>query len=174
MAFRDFNFINWRRLALLAGLLLTACSSDNPDSRKFLAQAMDDGLSEIRVSKLALTQSQDDEVKDFARRIIRDRADINREFNLLANEKSVPVPAEASTKRKATYDKLARLSGSSFDREFLRHNVSDHESDVLDFRRQAEIGDDPDVRGLAAKALKPLQVELQMSRDLAEKIRARS
>ncbi len=168
----NFDFIRWRRLALLGALLLAACSSGDPDGRKFLALAMDDGLAEIRLAKLALTRSQNDEVKNFARRIIKDRSDIGREFNSLAEEKGVPVPAEPSSRQKGLYDKMATLSGLPFDREYMRHNVSDHETDVQDFRRQAEIGTDPDVRGLAAKALKTLQIHLELSRELAQKIRS--
>ena len=170
--FCDFHFVNWRRLALVGVLLLTGCSSGDSDGHKFLALAMDDGLAEIRLAKLALARSQDDEVKNFARRIIKDRSDLGREFNLLAVEKGVPVPSEPSARQKALYDKLASLSGSSFDREFTRHNVSDHETDVQDFRRQAEIGTDPDVRGLAAKALKTIQIHLELSRELAQRIRS--
>jgi putative membrane protein len=157
---------------LFTALLGSACSAHDKGGHKFLTKAIEDGLAEIRLCKLALGQSESEEVKSFARRIIKDHADINQELVILAEEKGLKAPLEPSDKQKSVYDRLARLSGPAFDKEFVKYNVSDHETDVQDFRREAEIGSDQEVKNLAAKALKVLQVHLQISRDLAQKIRA--
>jgi putative membrane protein len=64
-------------------------------------------------------------------------------------------------------DKLNKLSGSDFDREYVKAMVNDHEADVGDFRRQSkrESGD-PDVKRFAAATLPTLESHLQMAQDL--------
>ena len=159
-------------LAVLVVSLGWGCSSPDKDGHKFLTKSIEDALAEIRLCKLALVQSHDDDVKAFARRILKDHADLNQELVSLAEEKGVQPPSEPNAKQKSVYDRLAKLSGPAFDKEFMKYNVTDHETDVQECRRQAEIGSDPEVKGLAAKALKTLQIHLQLSRDLAQKIRA--
>ena len=69
-------------------------------------------------------------------------------------------------------EKLSRLSGAEFDKEYISDMVKDHEEDVKDFQTQGIEGADPDLKAFAAKALPPLQGHLQMARDVAKKVGA--
>lgn len=49
-------------------------------------------------------------------------------------------------KQKSTYDRLAKLSGEKFDREYMKTMIDDHKADVDNFKKQAEKAGDADVR----------------------------
>jgi putative membrane protein len=77
-------------------------------------------------------------------------------------------------KHKAASDKLSRLSGADFDREYMRMMVKDHAKKVEMFEREATKGKDPDVKAWAAKTLPTVREHLQMARDLNAKTDASS
>ena len=55
--------------------------------------------------------------------------------------KRVPTDLDRSAKRE--HDKLSKLSGADFDREYMKHMLDDHKKDVKDFQKEAKSGKDP-------------------------------
>jgi putative membrane protein len=91
----------------------------------------------------------------------------------VAAKKNIQLPADLTSEQKEMRDKLAKLSGAEFDKEYMEDMVKDHEEDVEDFKTQAEKGTDPDVKSFAAKTLPTLQSHLQMAHDVAKKVGAK-
>ena len=152
--------------------VLSGCSSSNTDSGKFLLKAMQDGMAEVRLCQLALQHSQNDDVKRFAQRMIQDHTRTDQEISQLASRKGITLPQDVSEKQKLTYDALSKLSGASFDKEFMDHNVSDHEGDVKDFEEQIQKGTDQDIKAFAARTLPMLQTHLQLSKEVDGKVKS--
>jgi putative membrane protein len=63
--------------------------------------------------------------------------------------------------------KLSNLSGSEFDREFMRVMVDDHKKHVEEFRKQAKDARDPDVKLFASQTLPTLEAHLTQAQRLA-------
>ena len=63
-------------------------------------------------------------------------------------------------------DRVSKLSGAAFDREYMKHMVADHKKDVSDFQKQARSGKDAEVKAYAAKTLRTLQDHLRMAQTL--------
>jgi putative membrane protein len=168
--------MNKRLLITIAAITLSAafsgCSSSNTDSSKFLSKALQDGLAEIHVCQLALQRTGSDDVRRFAERMIQDHTRTDQEITQLASRKGVQLPQDVSEKQKLTYDALSKLSGASLDKEFMDHNVSDHEGDVKDFQEQVEKGTDADVKAFASKTLQMLEMHLQMSKEVDGKVKS--
>ena len=70
-------------------------------------------------------------------------------------------------------DKLSKLSGAEFDKEYMSEMVKDHENDAKEFQTQANEGTDPDIKAFAAKTLTIIQEHLKMARDVAKKVGAK-
>jgi putative membrane protein len=151
---------------------LVGCSSGDVDSRKFLGQAMQDGIAEIQVCQLALQKSENPEVKRFAQRLIADHSRMDSDIASVAQTVGVTVPNQPSTGKKSVYQRLSKLSGRTFDRAFIDHNVRDHKSHVKEFGLQADAGSEVQVRELAQRELPILQQHLQLSQQIADKIRS--
>ena len=158
-----------RSLAILgvAAACASASAASVPPPRKFLATAMQDGIAEIAVCRLALDKSANPAVRSFAERMIKDHSNIDDAISRLAQSKNIKLPDDASLKQKATYELLKARSGSSFDETFMKHNVSDHEQDIQDFTDEAGGASDLDVKSFASTTLKTLQEHLELARQVS-------
>lgn len=170
---------------------------DSSDKR-FIMEVAHGGMMEVHLGKLASERASSAEVKQFAQRMVDDHSKANDELMQLASSKGVSMPQDANhshsaaagagsqtadsgshkemmdPKHKAASDKLSRLSGADFDREYMRMMVKDHAKTVEKFEREAAKGKDPDVKAWAAKTLPTVREHLQMARDLNAKTDATS
>jgi putative membrane protein len=166
---RVINFIS--PVCILALAFIFACSSAK-DSSKFAPAAAQGGMAEVEMGKLALQRATDPSVREFGQRMVTDHTRANAELKTIATQKNIQLPAEVTSEQKSTMEKLAKLSGAEFDKEYMSDMVKDHETDVKDFQTQASDGTDAEIKAFAAKTLPTLQSHLQMARDVAKKVGA--
>jgi putative membrane protein len=67
-------------------------------------------------------------------------------------------------------DKMSKLSGAEFDREYMKHQVADHDKAVALFERQAKNGKDAELKAFAERTLPTLKEHQQMARDIHAKV----
>src|SRR6185503_8677135 len=113
-------------LGLVASLLALGCSSSK-DSAKFAAKAAQGGLTEVQLGQLAMKNGADPGVKEFGQRMVADHSRANNELKAIASQQSIQLPAEVSAEQKSMIDKLSKLSGAEFDKEYMDDMVKDHE-----------------------------------------------
>ena len=56
------------------------------------------------------------------------------ELKAVASSKAVQVPTALAGKQKKTVDRLSKLSGPEFDRQYIRAMIEDHKADLKAFR----------------------------------------
>src|SRR5438067_1595292 len=156
----------------MASLMLTMACSQAKDSNKFAANAAQGGLAEVEMGRLAAERASDPAVKEFGQRIASDHARASAELKTIAQKKGIQLPGELGRSQRSELDKLAKLSGAEFDKEYMSAMVKDHETDVKDFETQAKQGGDPDIKAFANKTLPVLQRHLEMARAAAKKVGA--
>jgi len=137
----------------------------------FMMEAAKGGMAEVELSRLALTKAQNAEVKQFAQRMVQDHTNANTELKQLAGKKNVALPTELDAAHKSMADRISKLSGAEFDKEYVNAMVQDHEKDVNLFRTQSESGTDADAKAFAAKTLPTLQMHLKMIQDIQSKMK---
>lgn len=125
------------------------------DEKRFVKDAFAGGLTEVELSKLAVQKASSDAVKQFAQKMIDDVSKTNQELKAIAAKENIPVPDSLDSKRQSKVDKLAKLSGSDFDRAYLKDAMK--EQDVRDFQQEAKSGSDPDVKQFASKTIPALE-----------------
>src|SRR5437667_3742427 len=155
---------------LLAGGILSCA---NPDSTKFSSAATHGGLAEVELGRLAVQRGSNPAVKSFGQRMIEDHSRANDELKSIAARKSIALPPDINSDQKATMDKLSKLSGAEFDKEYMSDMVQDHEADAKEFENQANMGPDADIKAFAAKTLPMIKRHLQMARDVANQVAAK-
>jgi putative membrane protein len=74
---------------------------------------------------------------------------------------NLPTELDRSTEREM--DKLNKLSGADFDREYMKHMVSDHKKDVREFKSEAKKAKDADVKQFASSTLPTLEQHLSLA-----------
>ena len=102
--------------------------------------------------------------------MVSDHSKANAELKKLAATKGITLPAEMNAEQKAERDKLAKLSGPEFDREYMALMVEDHDKDVAAFQEEAKDGSDPEIKSFAAKTLPTLQEHQRMSKEIKGKL----
>lgn len=147
----------------------TAPGQNNLSSsdRQFINEAAQDGLAEVQLGQLASERAASDAVKQFGQRMVQDHTQVNNQLQQLATQKGVTLPKTLNNENQQVKQRLSKLSGAQFDREYMNHMVQAHEKDVAAFESQAQQGQDADVKAFAAQRLPALQEHLQEARSIA-------
>ena len=122
--------------------------------RKFVEKAASGGMAEVKLGQLAIEKGTSPTVKEFGKRMVDDHGKANDELKEIASKKNFALPTDLDSEAKATYDKLAKLSGTDFDKAYIDAMVKDHDKDVKEFKKEASTGGvDPDLKAWAEKTL---------------------
>jgi putative membrane protein len=155
-------------LALVStpALAQQAKTSLTSSDKKFVTEAAEGGQMEVALGELAQQKAASDAVREFGRRMAADHGKANRELAELAASKQVQLSDKPSRTAQREKDRLAKLSGAAFDREYVKMMVSDHEKDVAAFRRESQAAKDPELKAWAGKTLPTLEDHLQVIRQV--------
>lgn len=162
----------------LAGTVLMAGAAFAADvsraDRNFMDKAAQSGLTEVEASQLAQSKGSASEVKAFAATMIQDHTQANNELTQLAASKNVKLPTEPSIAQRTKLKLLGTMSGANFDRRYADEiGVSAHQDTIALFKKEANSGNDPDVKAFAAKTLPTLNHHLEMAKSLQTTTEAR-
>jgi len=136
-------------LTLVGGGVAVAAETD----RTFAERAATGGVAEVKLSMLAMDKATTVEVKQFARKMVEDHSKANGELKQIADKKNLTLPMTIDERHQKIYDKLARLDGAAFDREYMRAMTDDHDDTVKLFRNELRDGQDPELKSFAVKTL---------------------
>jgi len=143
---------------------LTTSPLPQPDVA-FARAAAADSQSGIGLATLARQISSSDIVKSFAESLQRDHVEASDKLRTIADEKHVSLPLVESEGTAMVRVKLARLSGTAFDRAYLDAMVTSQEDMIQRFERYAASGADPELRSYAETLLPRLKKHLAAARD---------
>ncbi len=136
----------------------------------FMNDAAPGNMAEIELGKLAVGKAQNADVKAFAQKMIDDHSKAGEDLKQLAAQKKVMLPPDILPVHKQAMDKLSKLSGADFDKEYVKEMVADHEKDVTAFENASKTAGDADVKAFAAKTLPTLKMHLEMINGIAAKM----
>jgi putative membrane protein len=124
-------------LAALIGSSASAAAANRLD-QKFIDNAIQGTLAEIRMGQLAQQKGQSEDVKSYGQILVADHTATNDQAEKVADQIGVTPPTEPSAKQNAMYDKMSKLTGAEFDRTFARAMVADHKKDIAEYKRESE------------------------------------
>ena len=128
-------------LAMVALLLPTiAFAAENP-SDVFLKKAIEGNYAEVQMGQLAQQKGQSDGVKKFGRMLSDDHSAANQKATAAAQSIGLALPGGPNAKQKADHEKMSKLTGEQFDREFATHMVADHQKDIAEYKKEAKRSD---------------------------------
>lgn len=139
------------------------------NTQDFVNLAGQSDMLEIQSSKLALQKSDNAKTKAFAQHMIDDHTKTSTELKDLVSGGKVkvnPPPASLDKSHQAKLDKLTKLQGKDFTKQYDDMQVSAHKDAVSLFERYGKDGDNPDLKSFAARTLPKLQEHLKMAQDL--------
>jgi putative membrane protein len=149
--------LSWTAAAFAAG-----SSADT----EFAKKAAQGSMAEVEAGKLAVSNGQSAEVKKFGQRMVDDHSKANEDLKAAAAKQNIDLPTSVSPKQKQDADKLAKLKGAEFDKEYSSMMLKDHEKDVAEFKKEAASGSDPAIKAFAQKTLPTLEMHLKMAQEM--------
>ncbi len=141
-------------------------SNLSADDKTFLKKAAQGGMGEVMLGKLATVKASSNDVKMFGQHMVTDHTNANSELMAIAKQKKISLPKSPDPDSKSAQTRLKKVTGTAFDKVYIDHMVNDHVKDVADFQKEADQGQDPDVKAFAAKTLPTLKQHLQMAKNV--------
>jgi putative membrane protein len=133
----------------------------------FLRVAASANLMEVTLGRVAQSRASDTRVKDFGERMVSDHGALQQQVTTLTSTNGIGFTPTLDAQQQQEVNRLQRLSGSEFDREYITMMVQNHQNDVSKFEDASRDADSPRVRELAAKALPTLQYHLSLGQRVA-------
>jgi putative membrane protein len=170
-----------KRLAITIGCALIAAlpvanavgKDQSPEDQTFVNEASRGGKMEVKLGELAERNSASSEVKEFGAHMVKDHTRLNKELGSAATSIGLTVPTDLSEDQKAEYTKLSKLSGKSFDKEYIDLMVKDHTEDLAAFQKAESTAQDPKLKMAVSSAIPVIQEHLNMAKSDAAKLGAR-
>ena len=142
----------------------------------FVGDMIQDGRAEVMLGKLAQQKAQNARVKQFAAMMVKDHTRAGAELKSVAGNANIDL-ADAETEAEdhaEVRNRLAKLAGAEFDREYMKAMVDDHEKAVDEVEDKAENASSDHVKQWAAKTLPALKKHLEEARQIHESLDKRS
>jgi len=122
-------------------------------------------IAEIEAGQLALEKSRSEQIKAFAQLVVDEHSADLQALRTLAQARGVTLPEEANIRSKSQGVALKMLSGSLFDRQYLkRMGISEHQRSLGLLRDALNNTQEPELLALIEKMLPVAQSHLQKAR----------
>ncbi|HSI55419.1 MAG: DUF4142 domain-containing protein [Ramlibacter sp.] len=137
------------------------------DDRQFLRDAASAGRFESDASRLALSKSGSAGVRTYAGTLIKHHATAGNELQYLLQARGMAPPMLANHQRK-TLNRLAKLQGAKFDREYLAQvGLKQQKEGVQVFERASRATQDPQIKAWIDRTLPTMRYHLASGEKLA-------
>jgi len=138
----------------------TKSTSSDQDFAKKVAAG---GMAEVELAKLAQQKASSEDVKSLAMRLETDHMKANDGLKALASKKGWDLPTSPTSDQQAKKDKLEKLSGSAFDKQYVDVMVANHRTNISAFERQASKSTDADLKQWISSTLPTLETHLDLA-----------
>lgn len=182
---QDFHPIIHRLIRLsglvLLGILLIGFASCNDDEespgepvsaqdREFAVQATYSNLAEIAMGQLALSETGDESVRQFAQMMVTDHTQAQDELRYLSESYDLEIPDTLTNEHQAIYQELEQLEGYSLDSAYISSQVAAHREAQQIFQKQIDQGENPNIVKYASSILPHISMHLSSVMELKEEL----
>ena len=138
--------------------------------KAFVKKAIMGNNAEIDTAKMALQKSQNDQVKQYAQKMIDDHTKMLDDLHTVAQQENIKYEDKPTPMGMKLSKKLEALNGPAFDKAYVDGMVKDHKEDVRDFNSEINSGKDQQTKAAAQKSLPIIQDHLQMVQGLQKSL----
>jgi putative membrane protein len=161
--------------ALLACVLTSVGFAAEPNTsaeQVFVTKAIQAGMAEVELGKLAQKRGTDPAVKKFGGQMTTDHEKANAELSAIAKSKQLEVPTQLDDEHATIMHRMSAKPTSEFDSEYGKQMIQAHEAAVTLFSDAAALRD-KELLAFARKTLPTVKHHQQMAGMLPAKMPAR-
>jgi putative membrane protein len=148
-----------------------ATDREPANEQEFVAKAISCVSHEIKMCEMAQKHAASPEVKQFAQKVITDNQKALAQLKDAARDLKANVSTELDKGQKEASDKLNKLEGAAWDKEFLQCFIREHEKSLPVCEKWAKEAKEAKVRELATQGVKTEKELLEEARKLAKNIK---
>lgn len=141
-------------------------SSSAMSDQQFVDFAAQTDMTEAHLGQLAADQAAKQEVKDFAQTLVTDHTSDYKQLGMIAGKANLTVPKGLDAAHDKMIAPFEKLKGAAFDARFSHEMVSGHQKAIAQYKKEAEGGQNADLKAYANQALPTLEKHLQSAQDL--------
>ena len=108
------------------------------DAQGFIQDMTIAGLTEVQLGKIATERAASADVKAFGQMMVKDHSQAGDELKQVASQLKIQPPTQLDQKHKDLVDKLSKLQGAEFDREYINAMVQGHQEVLGKVRARVE------------------------------------
>ena len=147
-----------------------AAMSRTVSPQSFAMQAAVIGKAEIELGQLAQEKSQDQSVREYAQRMVKDHEAADAKLKQIAGQKNLMLPDSLDAEHAALKEKLSSLKVAAFDREYVKAMAKGHDKAVALFEAASQAPQMPaELKEFAASILPTLKQHDAMAHSLHDK-----
>jgi putative membrane protein len=133
----------------------------------FASQAAIIGKAEIELGQLALKNTKDADVRKFAERMVKDHTAADKKLQAIAAKENLQLPQSLDQEHESLKMKLQGMSGSDFDREYVKAMAKGHDKALALFESASQQPQMPaELKQFAASTLPTLEQHKEMAHSL--------
>jgi putative membrane protein len=166
---------DWCTKASLAAIALClavpaarAQASLSDGDRTFVTKAAESGYAEVATGKAA-AKSDNQAIRDFGNQMVDEHSKMNDELASIAKQKGVTPPTSADLASKAKNALMNVLPGKTFDKQYVSSQLDDHQETLQLMQKEAQSGQDPDLKAFAQKSVPVIQKHIDELHDLQKR-----
>ena len=130
---------------------------------KFLRQASNTNLLEIKLGTLAQTKAESASVKAFAETMIKDHGQAQASLEKVAARNSVTLSQNVDAEGQKELDKLSALSGRAFDNAYMEFNIHAHSKTLADMKHKVNVVRNVDLKTWDTNTIPVVEHHLSMA-----------
>jgi putative membrane protein len=157
----------------LSAFFYTLSAQDQNKDHKFVTEAAEGGLMEVKLGELAIKNAKRDKVKALGQYMVTDHTKANNALKAIAASKGISLPAALGKNGQKEYDKLSGKMGDDFDKAYTDLMVKDHKKDIELFKKESEKGEDREFKDFATKTLPTLEHHLHMAKEACDDVKGK-
>jgi len=157
-------------LSIVVLSMTAKAGAQSDDDKKFLANAAQSDVNEIKLSQLGEQKATNPAVKAFAQKMVAEHNKMSMSMQPFAAFWGVTPPTDMDADHQKEYDKLNGLSGADFDKAYTDQMVSDHAKALDAFTTEAKDTKDAKFRTAVLKGKTMVAAHKNMAYDLKKKL----
>jgi putative membrane protein len=110
-------------------------------------------------------------VKQFAQRMVTDHSQANSELLSMGDKMQLSLPTALDKEHQDLKNKLSKLNGAKFDKEYMKAMVDDHQKDLQEFENAAGSAVNSDVKSFASKTSAVIRQHLDLAKSIESSLK---
>lgn len=164
------------RKLVVGGMLATAFAVQLPsgqtapvaaNDKDFIVFAAETDLAAARYGELARQRAVSEDIRQFGQMLNDDHTENLKRLTAIGSKAGAEVPDTLDVKRMKTLKNLRKAKVKSFDHQFLKSVVNDHEAALESFTQEAGQSSSQDLAAYAKDTLPKLEQHLKEAKQLA-------